>query len=297
MNTEGTLVIARQATGSDWGGYVDQTVNGVTFLGNVNSTNGVAFTIGGQAGYHPTTFISTKRFTGPDAVAYGNMLAGAWHGGTAPVTCGVSGLTAGHKYLVQLWVADFREYPNARFTSVTTAGSTDINLPTLQHLTGDGTNPGSGTGRFVIGRFAATGPCVSFSLTGNESSQLNAFQLRDITPVTPTYLAWSISGTNLMLSWPSNHLGWPLLTQTNKLDQGVSANTNDWAVVPGSTTTNQAMIPIDPSKSAGFYRMAHRRSIYDQEISQLPFAHPGTSAPRSGHNRTGIRAVLAPSLP
>lgn len=76
-------------------------------------------------------------------------------------------------------------------------------------------------------------------------------------PTTPTNLVWSVSGTNLTFSWPMEYTGWSLLTQTNNLSQGISSNTNDWMVVPGSTTTNLVTIPVNKTTPAGFYRMVH----------------------------------------
>ena len=55
----------------------------------------------------------------------------------------------------------------------------------------------------------------------------------------------SVSGNNLVLSWPADHLGYRLLVQTNNLNKGVSGNTNDWGTVAGSqslTATNLAII-------------------------------------------------------
>ena len=257
VNTQGALVIARQATGSEFGGNADQTVNGVTFLGNLNTENGVTFTVGGQSGYDPTTFISTKTLGGPDAAAYGEMLAGAWYGDTTPVTIGLDGLVIGHDYLIQIWVADFRASTNARSETVTAAGGTDIHDPTLLYLTGDGTDSGSGTGQFVAGTFTATGPSVTFNLTGNQSSQLNAFQLRDITPPSPPQITWAVSATNLTFSWPADHLGWTLLMQTNGLEQGISARTNDWMRIPGSSTTNTFTLPLTGTTPREFYKLVY----------------------------------------
>jgi hypothetical protein len=45
--------------------------------------------------------------------------------------------------------------------------------------------------------------------------------------------------------------------QTNHLNLGVSGNTNDWATVSGSSTTNQMVIPIDSAKRSEFYRLAY----------------------------------------
>ncbi len=63
------------------------------------------------------------------------------------------------------------------------------------------------------------------------------------------------SGTNLMLSWPLGHLGYRLLVQTNQLIGGISTNTNDWMVVPGSTFTNQVSLPVNQVIPSEFYRL------------------------------------------
>jgi len=257
VSTQGTLVIARQATGSASGGNADQTVNGVTFLGNANTENGVTFSVAGQTGYHPTTFISTKTFSGTNAVAYAAMLAGAWYGSTAPVTLGLEGLTLGHQYLIQIWVADFRQLTNSRSETITGTSGSDVNPPTLLYLTGDGVNSASGTGQYVIGTFTATGPNVTFNLTGNQSSQLNAFQLRDLTPSGRPNLTCSSSGTNLTLSWPLPYLGWTLLMQTNRLPQGISTNAQDWMRLLGTSATNHFTIPPTGGKSMEYYRLTY----------------------------------------
>ena len=69
-----------------------------------------------------------------------------------------------------------------------------------------------------------------------------------------TNLAFTVSGggTTLNLSWPADHLGWTL--QTNSLGL---ANTNDWFPYPGSTSLTNVIIPIDPRQPAVFYRLMH----------------------------------------
>ena len=59
------------------------------------------------------------------------------------------------------------------------------------------------------------------------------------------------------LSWPSNYIGSRLLMQTNRLTNGISFNTNDWATVPVSQQTNQVSLPIDPTLPAEFYRLIY----------------------------------------
>ena len=73
----------------------------------------------------------------------------------------------------------------------------------------------------------------------------------------PTNLVWSVSGTNLFLSWPSDHTGWRLLVQTNSLPNGVSLDTNDWATVANSALTNQISVPLDAALPMEFYRLIY----------------------------------------
>ena len=73
--------------------------------------------------------------------------------------------------------------------------------------------------------------------------------------VVPTNLLWSVSGANLTLEWPTDHIGWRLVRQTNHLEAGLSTDTNDWMTVPGSETTNLMNLLIDPTVPGGFYRM------------------------------------------
>jgi hypothetical protein len=67
----------------------------------------------------------------------------------------------------------------------------------------------------------------------------------------PTNIVLSSSGGNLTLSWPADHIGW--LLQSNSV--GLTA-TGEWFSVPGSATTNQITITPDTSKTNVFYRMS-----------------------------------------
>jgi len=72
-----------------------------------------------------------------------------------------------------------------------------------------------------------------------------------------TTLAGRLIGKNLILSWPADHTGWTLLSQTNNLNKGVSANTNDWVRLPSSATTNQAVIPMSSTQAGGYFRLTY----------------------------------------
>ncbi len=74
--------------------------------------------------------------------------------------------------------------------------------------------------------------------------------------INPTNITASVTGTNLNLSWPRDHLGWRLLAQTNNLS-GISRNPNDWGTIAGSSITNKIIIPIDRTKKTGFFRLSY----------------------------------------
>ncbi len=70
-------------------------------------------------------------------------------------------------------------------------------------------------------------------------------------------LTSGVSNGTLTLAWPVDHLGYRLLTQTNNLNLGVSANLNDWATVPGSTATNLINLPIVTTNFDAYYRLVY----------------------------------------
>ena len=64
-------------------------------------------------------------------------------------------------------------------------------------------------------------------------------------------LTFQVSGNLLDISWPV--AGGRLQTQTNS--PGIGLGTN-WVTMPGSTTTNHVVVPIDPANGSVFYRLA-----------------------------------------
>jgi hypothetical protein len=70
----------------------------------------------------------------------------------------------------------------------------------------------------------------------------------------PTNIVFSKSGTNLNLSWPSDHNGWILQCQTNALNTGFRI-TNIWYDVPGSGSVTNTSIPIDKTNPTMFFRL------------------------------------------
>src|SRR5438046_3229773 len=70
----------------------------------------------------------------------------------------------------------------------------------------------------------------------------------------PTNIVVSASNNQVTLSWPADHTGWQL--QSNSV--GLTA-TGSWFPVPGSTTTNQITIPLNSTQTSVFYRMVFQQ--------------------------------------
>lgn len=71
----------------------------------------------------------------------------------------------------------------------------------------------------------------------------------------PTNIVSSFSGGNLTLSWPTDHIGWTLQTQTNSRSVGLTPATNTWFNVSGSTTTNSVVFPVSQATPTVFFRL------------------------------------------
>jgi hypothetical protein len=69
-----------------------------------------------------------------------------------------------------------------------------------------------------------------------------------------TNIVASVSGNQLTLSWPADHTGWTLQSQTNTASVGLGTN---WYDVAGSPATNQITITIDRAKPTVFFRLKY----------------------------------------
>lgn len=99
-----------------------------------------------------------------------------------------------------------------------------------------------------------------FEAAANSIGAMNsAIVSLTVTPVTtPTNIVASFVGqTNLVLTWPANRTGWRLLAQTDTLSAGLNPNSNDWVTVSGSTSTNQVVLPVNPTNGCVFYKLVY----------------------------------------
>ena len=73
----------------------------------------------------------------------------------------------------------------------------------------------------------------------------------------PTNITFSVTGNTLAMTWPGDHLGWILQSQTNALNVGLNLSTNDWFDVAGSSSVTNTTITINPANPTVFYRLRH----------------------------------------
>jgi alpha-D-xyloside xylohydrolase len=106
------------------------------------------------------------------------------------------------------------------------------------------------------GTFATTNlPPLGSSLTwSNRLSTDGTLAVVSLVSTAPTNLLWSVSGTNLTLSWPADHTGWRLQVQTNSLSVGLGTN---WMTVANSTNIHQITIPMNTTNNSVFYRLVY----------------------------------------
>jgi alpha-L-fucosidase 2 len=70
----------------------------------------------------------------------------------------------------------------------------------------------------------------------------------------PPLFNFELSGEQLTLTWPRDHTGWSLQTQTDSLSTGVGTN---WVTVPGSTLTNQNFFSVNPANGMVLFRLIY----------------------------------------
>jgi fibronectin-binding autotransporter adhesin len=97
---------------------------------------------------------------------------------------------------------------------------------------------------------------MAYTWTDNTAvdGSITVFTAVSLVNQTPTNITLTVSGNQLTLSWPPDHIGWRLQAQTNSIDVGLAGN---WVDVAGSTTVDTMTFTIDPANGTVFYRMVY----------------------------------------
>ena len=94
---------------------------------------------------------------------------------------------------------------------------------------------------------------ISSTNPSGASPDSPAISVQPVSLAAPS-LGCRVAGALLQFSWPADHLGWTLQSQTNASATGLGAN---WVDVPGSAATNLLWLPLDPVAGSGFFRLVY----------------------------------------
>jgi autotransporter-associated beta strand protein len=229
--TGGSLYLGAGGISTGGGNYAI-SLGGGTVGADASWTSSLSMNLTGSNG--PVTFD-----TGANSITLSGLLYG--YGGLNKIGSGTLILSGRASYL----------------------GNTIVNVGTLQ-LNLAGSNPGAfyltkgaslnltSGGTYAVGALYTNnialpnGTYTSSSLPGFITGT-NALQVVNID------LSYNLNGDSLMLSWPTNYLGWILQEQTNNLVVGANAS---WVNLANSENVTSTNISISPTTPTAFFRLS-----------------------------------------
>ena len=229
---------------------------------------------------------ATNTLTGPVNVTGGTLVVNGIHPATSPITVAAAGTLSGtgviHSVVTNLGTLAPGDDGIGTLTFATNlvlAGTSRMELRTAGGLTNDAVMTGrpltyGGTLTVTNLGELALGVGQSFKLF-NAPAYSGAFAATNLPPP-GAGLGWDWTGTNgtltvvsavnpapaplvavrsgslLALSWPADHTGWMLQTQTNSGAVGLTTN---WFDVADSVASNQMWFALEPDRPAVFFRL------------------------------------------
>ena len=247
---------------------------GATPDGGLNLQGGGTLTLSGTSTYTGNTIVSnaTLNVTG-SLVASTDVKSGAILTGTgtlsAPVTVESGGMLApGGAAIGTLTITnDLTLHAGSSVSMEVNQTSVTNDLVTgLNHVNYGGalivTNlSGTLTAGNQFTLFSAANPTNNFSsISGTPGANLawsfnptnGVLSVVSTMATHPTNITAVVSGSTLTLSWPADHLGWILQSQTNSLNTGL---TTHWVDVAGSETSTSNSMTMDPANPTVFFQL------------------------------------------
>jgi alpha-L-arabinofuranosidase len=122
------------------------------------------------------------------------------------------------------------------------SGSGYVNIVTNASLTFTNNGLVNGTLYYFV---------VSTTNSFGESTNSTQVSARPTSSASAAINTANVAG-QLQISWPADHTGWQLQSQTNNPTSGLGTN---WIDVPGSMQTNQMTLPLDATNGSVFFRL------------------------------------------
>ncbi|PYJ03616.1 MAG: hypothetical protein DME25_11775, partial [Verrucomicrobia bacterium] len=230
-----TLTGTNTYTGATTVGAGALVVNGVIGVSAVTVTNG--------------TLSGNGLILGPATIQSAGLLAPGTSIGSLTIS---NSLSLSGTALMELNAASGTNDSVRGLTSVTYGGTL-----TLSNLSGTITASNAFklfSANTYIGAFAALSPASPGSGLAWNTNTLGTDGTLRVLSTAPVGITTTTSAHLLTLSWPADHTGWRLQSQTNSLSVGLSTN---WFDVPNSTATNQIGLAIAPGVGSVFYRLVY----------------------------------------
>jgi len=123
-----------------------------------------------------------------------------------------------------------------------TSGGGYVNIVTNASLTFTNTGVANGTLYYFV---------VSATNSFGESTNSTQVSARPTSSASVAMNAANAAG-QLQISWPADHTGWQLQSQTNNLTSGLGTN---WVNLPASMQTNQMTVPLNSTNGSVFFRL------------------------------------------
>ncbi len=174
--------------------------------------------------------------------------------GCTPLTLSSGSLTVGNDLVLPVGtLLNFGLGSNA--ATIFNTGNLTLNGNTINMTNSGGLAPGSYTlfnyagslsGALTLGSAPTN---FNYAIDTSVAGKVNLNVTSTGPSLSPVSMVLQKSGTNLQLSWPSDHIGWKLEAQTNDL------NGTNWTILNGSPGTNLFLVPINPTNGSVFLRL------------------------------------------
>jgi fibronectin-binding autotransporter adhesin len=241
-------------------------------LADTSGTAGVT-----KTGSDSQWLLGTNTYTGPTLVNSGELGISTLHAGNGSFTVfdGASlGVTnAGSSLSAQIssltlgssgpTTVELKNVASTTIPVINCGGALMVNGTSTVKITGtNGLSAGSIYPLVKYGSFGGTfllslPAAVTATLTNDMSNSWIALKVTAVgstVNTSPFAMTTSYSAGNLTLTWPLDHTGYRLQSQTNSLAVGLKTN---WVDVTGANLTNQVVIPVNATSGSVFYRLIY----------------------------------------